>query len=124
MTATFRLGLVIRSTPYQQRSPRSQLDVALLAGTLDFDLQLFFTGSSVMQLVPRGSTVAAGLPPAYRAWGSLPDLFESAALSVYAEPAWLEKLRQLKLEPCLRPEPLSLPHMRAEWAACDRVMVL
>jgi hypothetical protein len=101
-----------------------QLDVALLAATLDFELRLFFNGASVMQLVPRSNTAAAQLPPAYRAWGSLPDLFESADLRAYAERAWLERLQLLQLHPCLPLQASTAEEMRHEWAACDRVMVL
>ncbi len=120
----FRLGLLIRSAPYAQRSPRTQLDVALLAATLDFELRLFFSGASVMQLVPRSSTVAAQLPPAYRAWGSLPDLLETSELKAYAEREWLERLQLLQLHPCLPLRASTFALMRHEWEACDRVMVL
>ncbi len=120
----FTLGLLIRSTPYAQRSPRTQLDVALLAATLDFELRLFFNGASVMQLVPRRSAAAAQLPPAYRAWGSLPDLLEAADLKAYAEPAWLERLQLRQLHPCLPLRASTFAEMRHEWEACDRVMVL
>lgn len=120
----FRLGLVVRSTAYQQRSPRTQLDVALLAATLDFDLWLFFTGAGVMQLVARGNTASAQLPAAYPAWGSLPDLFENARLQAYAESAWLDSLSAANLQPCLPVEAIAAAEMRQLWKSCDRVMVL
>ncbi|HET6565310.1 MAG TPA: DsrE family protein [Xanthomonadales bacterium] len=120
----FRLGLVLRSAPYAQRSARTQLDVALLAATLDCDLRLFFTGAGVMQLVIRGSTADAQLPAAYRAWASLPGLFETAELRAFAEPSWLERLDSQGLQPCLPLEACSVAGMRREWMDCDRVLVL
>lgn len=123
-SSPFRLGLILRSAPYAQRSPRTQLDVALLAATVDCSLRLFFCGASVMQLAPRGSTVGALLPAAYRGWASLPGFFEHGDLRVFGEPAWLDKMQALGLQPGLPLEPCALSQMHGEWQACDKVLVL
>ena len=120
----FRLGLIIRSTAYAQRSPRTQLDVALLAASLDCDLNLYFVDASVLQLIPRGSSREALLPAAYRAWASLPDLFETAELQVFAEAAWLDRLQASQLQPCLPLQACTAGKMRQHWASCNRVLVL
>lgn len=120
----FRLGLLIRSTAYAQRSPRTQLDVALLAASLDCDLRLYFIDAGVMQLVHRVNAGEALLPAAYRAWGSLPDLFETTELQSFAEPIWLDRLKASRLEVCLPLKALTAAEMRQDWEGCDRVLVL
>ncbi len=120
----FQLGLIIRSSPYEQRSARTQLDVALSAATLDFDLRLYFLGATVLQLISRGDIQKALLPPGYRAWASLPDLFEQSELQVFAEPTWLDHLHANRLQSCLPLQASSAPEMRRDWAACNRLLVL
>jgi sulfur relay (sulfurtransferase) DsrF/TusC family protein len=122
--APFRLGLVVRSSSYVQRSARSQLDVALLAATLDYDLRLYFVGAAVLQLVPRGDINPALLAAGYRAWASLPGLFEQAELQAFAEPTWLEQLQANNLQACLPLRASTAQQMRDDWAACDRMLVL
>ncbi len=126
--APFHLGLVVRSETYEQRSPRTQLDVALLAATLDFDVTLYFIGAAVLQLVPgtdtKPDTGAALLPAGYRAWASLPDLFEQAELEAFAEPEWLHRLQGQDLQSCLPLQARSPLEMRLDWARCDRLLVL
>jgi sulfur relay (sulfurtransferase) DsrF/TusC family protein len=120
----FRLGLVVRSTSYAQRSARTQLDVALLAATLDFDLSLYFLGAAVLQLIPRGDLQPALLPAGYRAWASLPSLFEDAGLKAFAHPSWLDQLQAQSLQACLPLQARSAQEMRCDWAGCDRLLVL
>lgn len=120
----FWLGLIIRTTAYAQRSARTQLDVALLAASLDCDLSLYFLDAGVLQLVQRGHTGDALLPAAYRAWASLPDLFETARLQAFAEPAWLDRMQALDMHACLPLQASSTGDMRQHWAGCDRVLVL
>ena len=122
--APFRLGMIVRSTPYAQRSARTQLDVALMAATLDFDLRLYFIGAAVLQLVPRGDISPALLTAGYRAWASLPDLFEQAELRAFAEPSWLDRLQANNLQTCLPVQASSSRDMRCQWTACDRLLVL
>jgi hypothetical protein len=122
------LGLVIRSQAYAQRSPRTQLDVALLAATLDFRLSLYFVGAAVLQLAhgpgTRPDTSAALLPPGYRAWASLPGLFERSALAVFAEPHWLDRIQHGGLVASLQLQAMTYGEMRSSWNHCDRVLVL
>ena len=122
------LGLVLRSQAYAQRSARSQLDVALLAATLDFRLSLFFIGAAVLQLAhghaTRPDTSAALLPPGYRAWASLPGLFERSVLEVFAEPLWLDRIQNDRLVANLKLQAMTAEEMRSSWNHCDRVLVL
>jgi sulfur relay (sulfurtransferase) DsrF/TusC family protein len=122
------LGLVIRSGAYAQRSPRTQLDVALLAATLDFRLSLYFVGEAVLQLAHghgvRPDTSAALLPPGYRAWASLPGLFERSLLEVFAEPHWLDRMQHGGLVASLQLQAMTSEEMRSSWNRCDRVLVL
>ncbi len=122
--APFCLGLIVRSTSYAQRSARTQLDVALLAATLDCDLRLYFVGAAVLQLIAKGDPHPALLPAGYRAWASLPELFEKATLQTFVEPAWLEQLQANNLQPCLPLQASSPQEMRQDWTACDRLLVL
>lgn len=122
--APFRLGLIVRSTSYLQRSARTQLDVALLAATLDCDLRLYFIGAAVLQLIPKGDTRPALLPAGHRAWASLPELFDKATLQTFVEPAWLEQLQANNVHSCLHLQASSPQEMRQDWTACDRLLVL
>lgn len=120
----FRFGLIIRSLAYEHRSARSQLDVAMLAASLDFELRLYFMGEAVMQLAPRDDYHSAMLPAGYRAWASLPELIEQAGLHAFAEPGWLAKMQKNKIKPCLDLLPADAVQMRKDWARCDRVLML
>jgi len=122
--APFCLGLVVRSAAYAQRSARSQLDIALLAASVDFDLRVYFLGAAVLQLTARGDLHPAQLPAGYRAWAGLPELFESAELQVFAEPEWLDKLRSNGLQTCLPTEASTAWDMRRNWTLCDRLLIL
>jgi len=115
------IGLVIRTGPYQQRSARSQLDVALVAAALERPLRLYFLGQAVFQLVERRNLDEASLPPGYRAWGSLPGLTEVTA---FAEPAWLEHAKLPGQNPVLPAAPMVLAQMRLDWQACDKLLIL
>lgn len=120
----FRLGLIVRSTAYAQRSARTQLDVAMLAATLDFNLHIYFLGDAVLQLIRRGDTSAALLPAGYRAWASLPELLEQAGLQVYADLTWLDRLSRMGQETCLPVQSCSAFQIRRELALCDRLLML
>ncbi len=120
----FRLGMIVRGTPYAQRSARTQLDVAMLAATLDFDLHIYFVGNAVLQLIERGDTSAAQLPAAYRAWASLPELLEHAESQVFADVAWLDRLRRIGRETCLPVKASTAFEMRQQMDHCDRLLTL
>jgi hypothetical protein len=115
------IGLVLRSVPYEQRSARAQLDVALAAAALEQPLQLYFLGDSVLQLLCDRGPAAAQLPAGYRAWASLPEL---TPVSAFAETAWVEWLQRGNLELSLPLRAASRHQMRADWSACHRVVVL
>ncbi|NIM70136.1 MAG: hypothetical protein GTN86_05255 [Xanthomonadales bacterium] len=84
-TAEPRIGLVIRSGPFQGRSSRDQLDMALAAASLGQRLLLVFRGAGILQLLAEREPAAAGLPKGLAAWGSLPDLTSLEALVNAAE---------------------------------------
>jgi sulfur relay (sulfurtransferase) DsrF/TusC family protein len=115
------IGLLVRSLPYQQRSARGQLDVALVAAALEQHVRLYFLGAAVLQLQPERSPAAAKLPPGYRGWASLPELGEVTA---FAEPVWLDRLAKYQRAPILAVTPLTRQEMRMHWQACDRILVL
>jgi len=122
--SAFRLGLIVRDSAYEQRWARTQLDVAMLATTLDFNLHIYFLGKAVLQLVDRGDTAAALLPAGYRAWASLPELAEQAEFQVFADVVWLERLRRIGQETCLPVRACSVIEMRREMKLCDRLLTL
>jgi len=115
------IGLVLRSAPYEQRSARAQLDVALAAAGLEQPLQLYFLGDSVLQLVDKREPASAHLPAGYRAWASLPEL---TLVSAFAESGWVEWLQRGNLELALPLKASSRHQMRVGWSACHRVVVL
>jgi hypothetical protein len=114
-------GLVLRSAAYQQRSARSQLDVALVAAAMDAPLRLYFIGEAALQLAADRDTRPAGLPVGYRGWASLTDL---TRVSSYVEPAWLNRLSELGIKPLLPVKAKSKADMRADWRKCARILVL
>ncbi|HLF29965.1 MAG TPA: hypothetical protein VI566_02935 [Xanthomonadales bacterium] len=115
------IGLVLRSGPYQQRAARSQLDVALVAAALDQPLRLYFLGYSVLQLIGAREPGAAGLPPGYRGWASLPGL---TRITAFADTGWFDWLLENGTGSVLALEPATRQQMQADWRACHRVLVL
>lgn len=112
---------MVRSGPYQQRSARSQLDVALVAAALEQHVRLYFLGAAVLQLQSERELSVAHLPAGYRAWASLPGLTDVAA---FAEPIWIERLAAHQIKTVLWPEPMTRQQMRADWQDCQRMLVL
>lgn len=115
------LGLVLRAGPYEQRSARAQLDVALVAAALDQPLRLYFLGHSVLQLVGTREPGAAHLPVGYRAWASLPQL---TGVKAFADVGWIDWLVQRGAESALVLQPATRQQMQADWRACHKVLVL
>jgi len=115
------IGLLIRTGPYQQRSARSQLDLALVAASLEKPLQIYFLGQAVLQLLQRRELVSAKLPAGYKAWASLPEMTD---VEVFAEPLWLERLQCCHIKLMLQPQALELMHMRVRWQSCEKLLVL
>ncbi len=71
-----RLALIVCSAPWQERSGREALDLAMSAVAMDVSLRLFFIGDGLLQLVADRQSGAAGLPPGQKAWASLTALGE------------------------------------------------
>ena len=115
------LALIVNSPPYQKRVARADIDVALAAAALDFELHVYFSGRSVIQLATRRNATGALLPAGYRAWASLPDLTEAR---VYAEQRWVDFCEESGLELIMPVEALSLSRMKQDWRKCRHVMVL
>jgi sulfur relay (sulfurtransferase) DsrF/TusC family protein len=111
-------ALLIRSHPYQRRSARAELDVALAALVMDYRVEVYFLGSSVLQLLVERNSEAAGLPPAYRAWASLPELGEC---SLFAQQHWLDKLSHSGSELLL---PVQVMGSGPGWRHCKYSMVI
>jgi len=116
-----RLGLVVRRAPWQGRSGRDALDLALAAATLDLSLELFFIGDGVLQLVAGGEPGGAALPPGMKAWASLGHL---APTRFWAARDRLDALASLGVSWVLEPRPLAADAMPARQAVCDRLLVV
>jgi sulfur relay (sulfurtransferase) DsrF/TusC family protein len=119
--ASRRLGLVVRSAPFQGRFARDQLDVALAAATLDCALDLFFMGQGGLQLLASHDPGAAGLPRGSRGWKSLPGL---TGVRVFIDPKLAEALAGTGQELLLETTVATHAEMAERLAACDRVLVL
>lgn len=116
-----RLALLVRTGPYRSREPRAEADLALAALTLDFDVEIFFTGDSIMQLAEDKAGAGANLPAGYKAWSALPDL---GSVQVFAQSEWLDRCQRLGIGLILPVEGLGLAGMKQRWRRCDHVMVL
>ena len=112
-------AFLVTTSPYQQRSARSQLDVALIAAALERPLQLYFLGESAMQLIRQRDLESANLPAGYRAWASLPEM---ADVETYIEKPWFDRLAGVEL--VLNPQALNSKQMRERWETCEKVLVL
>ena len=124
MTSESRLpafALLVRSHPYQRRSARAELDVALAALIMDYRLEVYFIGPSILQLLTDRNTEPAQLPAAYRAWASLPDLGEFA---LFAEQQWLDRLVETNSRLLMSVRGLDPGLLRQRWRHCDYSMVL
>ncbi len=115
------IGLVVRSGPYQQRSARSQLDVALVAAALETPLRLYFLADAALQLAGARDARTANLPVGYRGWASLTGL---TMVSAFVEPAWFECLSGLGTGPLLPVKAWTKAEMRVDWRKCARLLVL
>jgi sulfur relay (sulfurtransferase) DsrF/TusC family protein len=114
-------ALLVRSHPYQRRSARAELDVALAALVMDFRVEIYFVGSAVFQLLAERNCEPALLPAAYRAWASLPDMGE---FSLFAERSWLDRLAAADVPLLLPVQAMETADMRQRWRRCDYSMVL
>lgn len=115
------LALLVRSQPYQRRSARAELDVALAAMAMDFRVEVYFIGSAILQLQSDRDCTPALLPAAYRAWAALPDLGE---FGLYAEQPWLDRLAAAEIPLMMPVQAMDAAEMRQRWRTCDYSMVL
>jgi sulfur relay (sulfurtransferase) DsrF/TusC family protein len=116
-----RIGLLVRSGPFAGRSARDQLDIALAAATLDFDLDLFFVDEGVLLISGGDDPHGAGLPRGTKGWKSLPGL--TAVRSFAAADDW-ERLGGAGVGWLLDVRPVSPEDMAAFLAKCRRVLVV
>jgi len=115
------LALFVTGRPYHNRVARADIDIALAAAALDFNLQIYFSGAAIMQLAAERNSADAQLPGGYRAWAALPDLAEAA---IYVEQEWLEFCSARGIELVLPVGALSPAAMQRAWRGCDHALVL
>lgn len=116
-----RLALLVRTGPCRSRESRAEVDLALAALSLDFDVEVYFTGDAIMQLAQDKSGAGAGLPAGYKAWSALPEL---GSVQVFAESGWLNRCQRLGIGLILPVEGLGFAGMKQRWRRCDHVVVL
>ena len=116
-----KIALIVRSRPFAHRATRADLDFALAAAAMDFELEIYFVGDAVLQLADQRNVDGAMLPPGYRAWAALPDLVSTR---VFAEELWTERCREKGVGLILPVEGLPKQQMSQAWRDCPRVMVL
>ena len=116
-----RLALIVRGRPYERRAPRADLDLALAAAALDFQLEVYFLGPALLQLAADRDGAAAHLPPGYRAWAALPDL---ADVQVFGEREWLRRCRDRGIDLLLPVSGQEEGQMRAGWRQCRTALVV
>lgn len=117
----FRLGLLIRSGPWCGRSSRDQLDIALAAAALGFELELFFMGAGVLQLLADRDGRQAGLPPGHKAWASLTDLAPTRA---WVEQGRFEQIQAAGVGWLMTVQAAEAGAMLVRQAQCDRLLVI
>jgi sulfur relay (sulfurtransferase) DsrF/TusC family protein len=116
-----RLALIVRGAPYGRRAPRADLDLALAAAALDFELEIYFIGESLLQLAAERDGTAAHLPPGYRAWAALPDLCK---VRIFGERQWVRRCECAGIELAVPVEGLDSDRMRSSWRTSRRALVV
>ncbi|NND45598.1 MAG: hypothetical protein HKN58_09760 [Xanthomonadales bacterium] len=117
---TVRIGLVVRSAPYCGRSGRDQLDLALAAASMGYEVELFFTGPGALQLLPGQQPESAGLPPGIRGW---PSLVELGPVHAWVLEDQHQELCALAREFTLELQPATGEMLAERIARCDHVVV-
>ena len=115
------VALLVHTPPYRTREPRAELDLALAALSLDFELEVYFLGGALLQLAADKDGADAGLPPGYKAWAAL---FELGTVRLFGESRWLRRCERLGVDWLAPVEGLGPACMKTRWRACDRVIVL
>ncbi len=116
-----RLALIVRGAPYGRRAPRADLDLALAAAALDFELEIYFIGQALLQLAEEHDGTAASLPPGYRAWAALPELGE---VRLFGEREWVQRCQRGGITLAVPVEALDAERMRSGWRACRQALVV
>jgi sulfur relay (sulfurtransferase) DsrF/TusC family protein len=116
-----RLALIVRGHPWRRRAARADLDLALAAAAMDYDLEVYFLGDALLQLADKRQCEAALLPSGYRAWGALPGLADAR---FYAEREWLERCDRSRIRLILPVRALGADQMRAGWRSCHHALVV
>ena len=119
--ACSRVALLVRTPPYRARETRAEVDVALAALSLDFELEVYFLGDALLQLAADKDGAAAGLPPGYKAWAALAEL---GSVRLFCESGWLRRCERPGADWLAEVEGLGAARMKTRWRACDRVIVL
>jgi len=114
-------GLVVCSPPFSGRSSRDQLDVALAAASMEIDLELFFSGEGILQLLADRNPRTGGLPGGIKAWKALPDLCE---VNAWASAETIRKYVPKTARMLLEVQPVEQAELARRLAACDPVMVI
>jgi len=112
---------VVRSWPGRSREARAEVDFALAALALDFEVEVYFTSDAVLQLAEDKDAAKALLPAGFKAWAALPELGEAR---LFAESAWLKRCEKLGIGLSLPVEGLGYGRMKRQWRDCDQVVVL
>lgn len=115
------LALLVYHQPYQNRVARADIDIALAAAALDFDIHVYFTGRSILQLATQRNNRDALLPGGYRAWAALPDLADTTA---YVEQQWMDYCCSNQVGLVMDVEVVTAAEMKLGWRRSSYVMVL
>ena len=121
VTNPVRLALLVRSVSYEHRLARAEVDFALAAAALDFEIRVYFTGLSLLQLVAQRAPIGALLPIGYRAWAASPDLGNAR---VFVEDKGRDYCLAAGLELVMPVEALSAAEMKQSWRSCNHVVAL
>ena len=106
------IGLVVRSAPRSGKRSREQLDIALSAASLGFELQLFFIGAGVMHL-------SAG--KGHKGWKALPGL---TTVTAWLDPDSMAARQDYGEQPILESLLAGPAEMAERISCCDRAMVI
>ena len=95
--------------------------LALAAAALDFELEIYFIGESLLQLAAERDGTAAHLPPGYRAWAALPGLCK---IRMFGEREWVRRCERGGIELAVPVEGLDPDSMRSSWRTSRRALVV
>ena len=97
------------------------MDIALAAATLGLELELFFTGEGVLQLLADREAHTGMLPGGLRGWKSLPEL---TPVNAWVADSALETFVGPETELILDVKRASEREIALRLAGCDQAMVI